>query len=141
VIRIRVVFDTNIFVSALNFGGPPRALLLAASSGAFPLFSSSTLEAELLEVLRQRFEWEPQKLGELRSRLNSVLTLVEPSSEVSVCSDPDDNRVLECALACGASHIVTGDAALLQLDPFREIRIVRPASFLAERPWATDESE
>ncbi len=132
---IRVVFDTNILVSALLFGGPPEALLVAASSGAFPVYSSAILQDELFEVLGERFSWEPPKLRELGHRLSAMWTLVEPSAEVTDCPDPDDNRVLECALECRASHIVTGDGVLLALDPFRSVRIVRAASFLAERPW------
>jgi putative PIN family toxin of toxin-antitoxin system len=135
---IRVAFDTNILVSALNFGGPPGALLLAASAGAFPLFSSTVLQAELLEVLEMRFDWEPERLTGLQQRLARLWTLVEPSEIVTDCTDPDDNRVLECALACQATHIVTGDRDLLALDPFRTVRIVQAAKFLAERPWESD---
>jgi putative PIN family toxin of toxin-antitoxin system len=135
---IRVVFDTNILVSALNFGGPPGALLLAASAGAFPLFSSTVLQAELLEVLEMRFDWEPERLTGLQQRLARLWTLVEPSEIVTDCTDPDDNRVLECALASQATHIVTGDRDLLALDPFRTVRIVQAAKFLAERPWESD---
>lgn len=136
---IRVVFDTNILVSALNFGGPPGALLLAASAGAFPLYSSAVLEAELLEVLEERFDWDRARLLEVQRRLSGVWTLVEPPQALTDCADPDDNRVLECAAESGASHIVTGDRVLLALDPFRTIRIVRAAAFLAERPWDREE--
>lgn len=138
---IRVVFDTNIFVSALNYGGSPRALFLAACAGEFPLYSSSVLEAELLEVLEERFDWESSRLLEVQRRLSLIWTLVEPSATLTDCSDPDDNRVLECAIESGASYIVTGDRALLALDPFRGVRIVSPASFLAEHPWALAEPD
>ena len=133
---IRVVFDTNILISALVFGGPPEALLVAASSGAFPVYSSLILQSELLEVLGGRFAWEPPKLSELERRLGAMWTLVEPSEAITDCTDPDDNRVLECAVAAGASHIITGDAALLSLHPFRNVQIIRAAAFLAQRPWA-----
>lgn len=135
---IRVVLDTNILVSALLFGGPPQALLLAAAGRAFPIYSSPALRSELLEVLEERFAWEAVKLRELEHRPAALWSLVEPSDEICAAPDPDDNRVLECAVAAEASHIVTGDGALLSLDPFRSIRIVRAASFLAERPWDTE---
>jgi len=57
------------------------------------------------------------KLRELERRLGAMWTLVEPSEAVTDCTDPDDNRVLECAVESHASHIVTGDAALLTLHP------------------------
>lgn len=132
---IRVVFDTNILISALNFGGVPEALLLAAADGEFSLYSSPALRSELFEVLAtERFSWSEERLRELEHRLAFWL-LVDPSEEINACSDPDDNRVLECAIECRATHVVTGDGELLALDPFRGIRIVRAASFLAERPW------
>jgi putative PIN family toxin of toxin-antitoxin system len=132
---IRVVFDTNVLVSAIVFGGPPQALLVAAAGGAFPLYSSGPLKSELFEVL-ERFKLTAEELRDLEHRL-AFWQVVQPAEEISACSDSDDNRVLECAVECGASHIVTGDGALLALDPFRGIRIVRAASFLAERPWET----
>ena len=49
---IRVVFDTNIFAYALVFGGPPEALLMAATSAVLQLYSPTPLQAELLEVSR-----------------------------------------------------------------------------------------
>lgn len=131
---IRVVFDTNVLVSAFVFGGAPQTLFLAAGGGAFPLYSSF-LKSELLEVLEERFAWEAGRLRELDRRLTALWTEVEPQIELADCSDSDDNRVLECAVTCGATHIATGDNALLKLDPFRGIRTLRPAVLVAEGPW------
>ena len=77
---------------------------------------------------------EPQA-GELRfvNELRTTFAVVTPVNHVTdVESDPDDNRVLECALAAKAGVIVTGDADLLTLHPWRGIRIVTPAEFLRQ---------
>jgi uncharacterized protein len=133
---MRVVFDTNVFISAFEYGGVPRAALLLASAGGFEICTSAALLAELEEVLRDRFEYSEQMLGEIRIRLDGLCRVVEPTEGVTACSDSDDNRVLECAIAANAGAIVTGDRALLRLDPFRGIRIVSPAGFLEAKPWS-----
>lgn len=135
---IRVVFDTNVLVSAIVFGGAPEALLVMASSRAFHLYSSPPLRDELLEVL-ERFNFSGGELKTIERKLDAFWTIIEPTEEITDCSDPDDNRVLECAAEGEASHIITGDSALLKLDPFRGICIVRAAAFLAERPWEKTE--
>lgn len=131
----RVVFDTNVYISAVAFGGVPREALLLASAGVFELYTSPPLHRELLRVLRDRFHYSKAALARLESRLRVVSRLVEPSVRIAKCADPDDNRVLECAMAARAGFIVTGDNDLLRMDPFEGIRILRPADFLALRPW------
>jgi putative PIN family toxin of toxin-antitoxin system len=133
---MRVVFDTNIFISAFEFGGVPRAALLLASAGWFELCSSGALLAELERVLRDRFEYSEEMLGEIGIRLHGLCMVVEPTEEIAACGDSEDNRVLECAVAGNAEAIVSGDRALLRLDPFRGIRILSPARFLDEKPWS-----
>ena len=72
---------------------------------------------------------------EIRKRLEKLCTVIEPTERITDCSDPDDNRVLECAVASKAGFIVTGDNALLRLNPFRNIQIVTAAQFLDGKPW------
>jgi putative PIN family toxin of toxin-antitoxin system len=62
----------------------------------------------------------------------SIAHWMEPRIKLKVADDPDDNAILECALAAQAPLIVTGDKDLLRLSPFRGIRILTPAQFLAE---------
>lgn len=56
--------------------------------------------------------------------------LIEPNEQVSICRDPKDNKFLELAVSGKADFIVSGDEDLLELNPFREIRILKPADFL-----------
>jgi putative PIN family toxin of toxin-antitoxin system len=131
-----VVFDTNVFISAFEFGGVPRDAFLLAAAGLFDLYTSEVLLEELSGVLLQRFGYSEEKVRDLRRRLETLCTVVEPTEEVADCSDPDDNRVLECAVAARAGFIVTGDRALLRLNPFRGIQILTAAQLLDRKAWA-----
>lgn len=130
---IRAVLDTNTLVSGIGWSGPPQAILNAAVRGKFLLLSSTDLLDELRRVLAYpRLQTLPQtRVREVLALLPHLAVMVEPEERIdAVRRDPSDNRVLECAVAGGASHIVTGDKDLLDLESFREISITTPAVFL-----------
>ena len=81
-------------------------------------------------MLKDRFEWTEQDLTGSLTPLLEQTELVTPGGQVHVAADPDDNRLLECAVAARASVIVTGDHHLLRLRSFRDIHIATPRSFL-----------
>ena len=129
---MRAVVDTNVLLSAL-VGRHTSALLPALIGRRFQPVTSPPLIEELLTVLN-RPRWirlvPPRDVSDLLAALHEVALIVTPTHHVRVCRDPDDNAVLDCALAGGADCIVTGDRDLLVLHPFRGIRILRPAEFL-----------
>jgi len=108
-----------------------------ASAGLFDIRMSKPLLDELSRVLHDRFEYSGQQVTEIRERLERLCTVIESTEQITDCSDPDDNRVLECAVAAKAGFIVTGDNALLRLNPFRNIQILTAAQFLDRKPWIT----
>ena len=130
----RIVFDVNVIVSALLYvNSTPRAALDRALSQGIILISGA-LSEELGRVLvRSRFD----RYVSLEDReglfegLTSDAEFVEITETIQVCRDPKDDRILELAVNGNADYIVTGDADLLVLNPFRGIRILRPADFLA----------
>lgn len=127
----RVVLDTNVYISALMFGGLPGSLLDLAFLRAFTLIISPALLDELDEKLRAKFGVSPEDAAFLRARLENVARVVEPREAVSVIAeDPDDNRVLECAVKGGAELIVSGDRHLLKLAKYQGIEIVTVRQFL-----------
>jgi uncharacterized protein len=132
---IRVVLDSNVYVLALLFGGNPRRLINLAASGAFELFCSDAIRTEVEFVLAVKFHWPRQRVTAATAYLWSLSRFAEPQLTVSDCSDPDDNRVLECALQARAAYLVTGDRHLLILHPYRGIAIVTPKQFLDSKPW------
>jgi putative PIN family toxin of toxin-antitoxin system len=126
---VKAVFDTNIFISAIEFGGTPRKIFLSAVAGEFKLYTSPVLLEELDRVLRDRFQYPASRSGDIRRRLEELCVVVSPRSRFHDCTDEDDNRVLECAHEAHADCIVTGDRALLRLHPFDQIEILTPAEF------------
>lgn len=131
--RVRAVLDTNVFVTALLHGATPRRVYDAFLRGKLiPVLSRQTL-AELIDVLTRPGLRALTSKGEVESFLTLIQRdglIVQPTHQVRACRDPKDNRILECALAGSVDVIVTGDHDLLVLDPFRGIRILRPAEFL-----------
>ena len=131
----RLVFDTNVVVSAVLFLAtvPARALELGQAVGRL-LVSDETAE-ELRRVL-MRTKFDRYVRSDERARfLGRVLDdamLVEIIESIDDCRDPNDNKFLELAVSGGATHLVTGDDDLLVLHPFRGVAIVTPQAFLDE---------
>jgi putative PIN family toxin of toxin-antitoxin system len=124
--------DTNIYVSAFQFGGVPRDFLDGASSGDFRLDISNAILEETLGVLRRKFHWSSEALMQAEQDIRSYAELVTPTQALQVIeSDPADNRILECAMAAKSDYIVTGDTRhLLPMRRYGGIRIVKVADFL-----------
>ena len=128
---IRVVLDTNVIVSALAFGGVPRGVLELAEAGQCQLFYSEPIQTEVRRVLAEKFGWPDAMLHEALPVLWGIGTLVLPRTTLNaVPADPDDNRILECAVAARAQAVVSGDRHLLALQNYKSIPIVTPRQFL-----------
>jgi putative PIN family toxin of toxin-antitoxin system len=127
---LRVTADTNIYISALMFGGLPGIFLDLAVNRSFTLVTSASLLVELDEKLRGKFRVSPTGAEAIRDMLESISDIVEPGFVLNVVvDDPDDNRVLECAAAGKAEIIVSGDKHLLRLRSYEAIRIVTVRQF------------
>ena len=129
---MRLVVDTNIFVSAAlkDASWPGNTLRWIGRYGG--LLKSVVTEQEVMAVLqRPRLapKIEPQFLDNLR-RISTAAELVTITERVAACRDPDDDKFLELAVNGHADLLVTGDDDLLALNPFRDIPIVTPATFV-----------
>jgi putative PIN family toxin of toxin-antitoxin system len=129
---IRVVADTNVYVSAIVFGGTCEAILAVTRAGIVELFLSPAIEREMRTVLTHTFGWTQSQVREALAEVHGLASLVRPSVRLSgILAHEQDHRVLECALAARADFLVTGDKKHLQpLKTFRGIRIVSPRDFL-----------
>jgi putative PIN family toxin of toxin-antitoxin system len=125
----RVVFDTNIYISAL-FGGNPEKVWGLVQSGQISLLTTPLILAELAAKLRLKFRTPETEIIQYLNEILYYAELVRPATRLHVVSDEPDNRVLECAVAGKASTIVSGDGHLLALHVYRKIDILRPADFL-----------
>jgi len=128
---IRVVVDTNVYVSALVFGGKPLAVVQLAELGAMQIVVSDTIREELLETLTSKFAWSAHRAERACRELWAEAFWVTPPLDIHVARDPKDDPILACALEGRAQTVVTGDQDLLVLHPFQGVAILTPAQFLA----------
>lgn len=129
----RFVADTNVLISfILRPSSTPGQAVTTVLERGLMVFSDVTF-AEFSDVLkRPKFDpYVPRQPREAVLRLLGDAALhVAPTEYIRACSDPHDDHILEAAVAGGADLILTGDRALLALDPFRDIEILTPAAYL-----------
>lgn len=129
---MRLVVDTNVFVSAAIKANSLPFLVVRWIDRHDGLLKSAVTEQEVLAVLLR-----PQIAAvtnrSFRDGLSKMLAraeLITIKERIAACRDPKDDKFLELAVNGGADLIVSGDADLLVLHPFREIPIVTPAAFV-----------
>lgn len=132
--RHRIVLDTNVLISAILFKGKPRRVLDLVISGSVECTLSTVIVDELKDVLQcPKFGFSAEVCFHIIEKLHGACDIISPSVSVDVIrSDPDDNRILECAVEAQAHSIVSGDPHLLDLGKFEKIRILSPADYLKE---------
>jgi putative PIN family toxin of toxin-antitoxin system len=136
---MRVVADTNVFISAFLFGGLPRIFVDLGLNGGFSFVTSSALLDELDEKLRNRFAVPEIELAAVLSQIKGKAVVVRPSFVLdAVPDDADDNRVLEAAVASSADFIVSGDKHLLRLGTYESVPILTVRKFLETACFPTE---
>lgn len=129
---MKVVFDSNIFVSALALpGGSAEKAIVAVTEAKCALVISKPIIHEVLDVLARKFGRDSEDLARTAVFLAEIGTLVTPRKKIRVLTDEPDNRILECAVAGHANVIVTGDKAMLALSVFQNVEIVGLREFLS----------
>lgn len=132
----RLVLDTNVVVSALLWGGKPLDLLALAEQGEARLHASPPLIAELATTiakpkLARALAANGRSAAEQVADYRRLVTLTRRAMPEGAWSrDPDDDRIIACALAARADFLVTGDDDLLSLEGIGTLRIVSPADLL-----------
>jgi putative PIN family toxin of toxin-antitoxin system len=134
--KLRLVLDSNVFISALVFGGKPRQIFDLAIKGLIDVAISDDILEEVKGVLQgTKFQYPARIVRALMSEIEDLADLVQPKDKIeAVPEDPADNRVLECAVESGADIIVSGDSHLLGLQSFGQIKIMSPEEFLRRLP-------
>jgi putative PIN family toxin of toxin-antitoxin system len=132
VLDLKVVMDTNVFVSGVFFSGPPYQILKAWQSGEFELVASQEILDEYLRVGEILAEERPAV--DLKPIFNFVLehaTIYKPSVlKEPVCEDPDDDKFFACALASESKIIISGDKHLLKVSGYQGIEVLKPRDFV-----------
>jgi len=127
-----VVCDTNVYVSAFTFPrGVPWQVWRHALHRRYQLLVSPAIVREVAGVLREDFHWEERRLRRRLKLLVRLGEIVTPQITLHVITnDPDDNRILECAVEGQAHLIVSGDRDLRRLKVYQGIPVVTPTDFL-----------
>ncbi len=128
----RVVFDTNVLISAYLWQGPPRKALELARSGRCLLVISNEALREFVRVLAySKFGLTPREIAPILEDLMSMALFVPVRSHIEVIkADPTDNVFVGLAVDSGARYIVSGDRHLLDLRKYRSIEIITVARFV-----------
>ncbi len=132
----RAVVDTNILIRALiKPQGTVGPILGRLRDGAYTLVYSEPLLDELLAKLtlpriKVKYHLDDEAIEAFLALVVLRGEQVTPAQRVHVCRDPDDDRVIEAALAGDAAYVVTGDEDLLPLGQFEDLRFIGPRDFL-----------
>ena len=130
---MRVVLDTNVIISGLDFPGNERVILELALRGRFDLYLSPFILNEVAGVLGGKFDWDEERSSHALRTLADAATVVDPPGLPEVIAGGHaDNRILDCAAAANADYLVTGDRRhLLPLGEYRGARILKAPQFLS----------
>lgn len=129
---MKVILDTNVFISGVFYSGAPNQILNAWRDGKIQLVISHDILREYLrvgEIFADKFpSIDLQPILDLVT-IEAELHVAEDLSE-RVCSDPDDDKFLACAIASGSKIIVSGDKHLVKVSGFHGIEILKPHEFI-----------
>lgn len=127
----KIVIDTNIYISAIFWGGKPREIIELGRSGYIYIFCSSEIKKEIDEKLRLKFKLDAKETLHILLDFSTFTTPVKITKMIkAIYDDPDDDKFIECAMACGADYIVSGDKHLLRMKEYEGIKIINAAGFL-----------
>jgi putative PIN family toxin of toxin-antitoxin system len=127
--------DSNVYISALLWDGKPERVLEMGLAGEVRLFISDAIMEETPGVLEEKFQLSPSKLQRAKEYITRCTVRVVPKIRLDVVpGDPDDNRIVECAVHSRSEAIITSDNDLLRMKEYQGIRMVKVLDFLREGP-------
>lgn len=129
---MNVVVDTNVLISGVFWGGKPGALLDRWRDDEFELVVIPDVLTEYLRVLATLASKQPELVEEWSDLLMQHAHVVERTRSIRKCRDPHDDMFLECAVACNAVCIVSGDKDLLSMGSIDGIPILTASRFLSD---------
>lgn len=129
---MKLILDTNVFVSGVFFAGPPFRILEAWRDGRVELLVSPEILEEYAAVGERLQAHHPGvDLTPVLAMVVRTASVVQaPTLPEPVCADPDDDKFLACALAGRCRLIVSGDKHLLAVSGYRRIQVLRPRAFV-----------
>ena len=129
---MKLVLDTNIFISSFFWGGNPRKIMTRIIDGKDSLIISEEILQEVFFVIsRPKFNINHHQVIHFINSIEEIAHHVTISGTVKgVCRDSDDNKILECATLGNADFIISGDSDLLSLKEFQDIPIIKASEYI-----------
>jgi len=129
---MKLVLDTNIFISSFFWGGNPRTIMTRIIDGKDSLFISNEILQEVFSVmLRPKFHVPSHQVIHFIDSIKEIACPVVPTGLVQgICRDSDDDKILECAVLGDVDFIISGDNDLLSLNEFRGIPVITASEYV-----------
>lgn len=129
---INVVIDTNIYISAIFWGGKPREVIDLGRDNKIQIFSSLEIENEISRKLREKFNLPINEVEKIMIDFSTFTIPVITANRLKIIhEDPDDDKFIECGVQCKAGYIVSGDKHLLNLKEYAGMKILKASEFLS----------
>ena len=130
---MRVVLNTNVIVSALNFPGNERLVLELALRGRFELVLCRFILEEVAGVLTRKFDWDEERAAQVLQGIENAATVIDPPRLLElIAGGHADHRILESAVSANADYVVTGDRRhLLPLGEYQGARMINAPRILS----------
>jgi uncharacterized protein len=129
---VRIVLDTNVFISGIFFSGPPSQIIEAIGNQGLQV----VLSKEILDEYHRVAESLSSKFPavDIKPIIEFIIIhgqLIDTEDvRLSVCEDPDDDKFLECAVAGQCDIIISGDKHLLRVSGYNDITVLSPRNFV-----------
>ena len=129
---MKLVLDTNVFISAFYWGGNPQKVIDRIITGLDELYVSDKILKEISEVMtRPKFKTEQETIDKYIETIEKICKKIFTEGRIKgICRDIDDDDKLECGIICNADYIITGDDDLLVLGNYETIKIITPIEYL-----------
>lgn len=131
-IRLKVVLDTNVYLSGIIFGGNSRHILDLVIGKKIIAITSPLILLEISQKLDKKFKWNKEQVLVTIKTLAKSAIVVSPKKRLRVVkADKKDNKIIEAGVEGAADYIISGDKHLLEIKKHQNIKIVSPAKFLS----------
>ena len=125
---MKVTVDTNFLISATQWDySVAHKLLKKFIISNAELFTTQEILDETAEVLERDFKFSKNEARKIIEKILLFVELIEPTQKVNVIKDdPDDNKIIECAIESSSDFIITYDRHLLKIGKYKDVKIVKP---------------
>jgi len=128
---LKIVLDINVYISAAILGRVCEEIIQTCRFSDLKVFISKDIIDEIKNKLSHKFLWQDEQISLFLDSITEFCQIVEVEEKVNhIKNDPDDERILECAISADCDFIISGDNHLLKLKSYEGIKILNPADFL-----------